>query len=207
MVKTRRLIKPVNYSFAIEESKMVKLKKLIEPKPINLPSLLRTLIDEYIDNSETIEMHVKTHADIVRGIKDQVDVLLVDNSFKLNELVSLDARQLVKDLRSFHVAYIHGGVPRKYQIPIGYGEYINVRFGDDYSATITSTAHNIVIRQKGYFVYIDMPRSYAIEKDEHLKFNMVNNLVITIQQMTINYKDNMLINIGNHESAKQPITL
>lgn len=206
MVKTRRLIRPVNYSFAIEESKMVKLKKLIEPKPTNLPSLLRTLIDEYIDNSETIEMHVKTHADTVRGIKDQVDVLLVDNSFKLNELVSLDARQLVKDLRSFHVAYIHGSVPRKYQIPIGYGEYINVRFGDDYSATITSTAHNIIIRQKGYFVYIDMPRSYATEKDEHLKFSMVNNLVITIQQMAINYKDNMLINIGNHKSAKQPIT-
>lgn len=199
MSRARKLNNPKHYSLVIEEETLFTFKRMVNRGSLTTSDVIRVMIDNYIDENTSDDKSTRTDSDIMRGIKDQIDILINSHSFKLNDLVSVDSRKAVKELRSFQVAYIHGDAPRKYHIPIGYGEYLHVKYSSDSVAVITSTVHDIVIRQKGFFLYIDMPNIYTDTTDELFKFCMVNDLMQTLRQIANCYKDNMLISLGRHE--------
>lgn len=195
MARARLVVDAVRYTLLIEEEALMRFKRAANEAGSKPTVIARTLLKDYTEAHECGDKH-RLRVDIVYGILDQVD-LLSDRTgrFKLNDLVCAESLKFVKEIRACNAAYLHGLIPKKYIFSLANREYVTMKWIDG-SCIFTSSAHDCVITVKGYFLYVNMPRSFIDNTDNYARYCMVNDLLVTLSELTLDYRDQLIEVLG-----------
>ena len=71
----------------------------------------------------------------------------------------------------------------------------------DGSCIFTSSAHDCVITVKGYFIYVNMPRSFIDNTNNYARYCMVNDLLVTLSELTLDYRGQLIEVLGRLNTA------
>lgn len=188
MARARLIHNAKRYVVLIEEDTLIKFKQVSYANGTKPPAVVRSLMEDYIESNSCDSTIERTRLEVVYGVMDQIKLLSDENNrFKLNDLVCAEAMDFVKEVRAVHAAYLDAINLPKFIIALNKREHINVTFADGVY-TMKSTAHDFVITVKGFFIYVQLPRTYIHCQNKYARYTMVNSLLTTFAEMTIDYR-------------------
>lgn len=188
MARARLIDNAKRYVVLIEEDTLIKFKQISYANDTKPPAVIRSLMEDYIESNSCDSTIERTRLEIVYGVMDQIKLLSDENNrFKLNDLVCAEAMDFVKEVRAVHAAYLDAINLPKSIIALNRREHITVTFTDGVY-TMKSTAHDFVITVKGFFIYVQLPRTYVHCQNKYARYTIINSLLTTFAEMTIDYR-------------------
>lgn len=176
------------YTVIIKEDNLLDFKRACYANSVTPSEVVRSLMEDYTERANNAEADTRLRLDVVYGVLDQIDLLSDNkNKFKLNDLVCSESMKFVSEVRRFNAAYLNGVNVKKRTIILPDREYVTVTRGADGVYTMTSSAHDCIITVKGFFLYVQMPKTFSDCDNIYAKYCMVNNLLITLTELTLEY--------------------
>lgn len=191
MTDKRKIIDPEHFGFVVNKDILFEFKQMTRTKSTKPTDIIRMLFEDYVQRKRSKLNGDRTEFDILLGVKDQIDILVKNDTFKLNDLVCVSARRAVSEMRQVNATYNRNGRRQNYPIKLGPCEFASVKFpkDKDHLMIMTSNVHKFVIRQQGFFIYVDMPKEYSTLTDETLKFTMIRSLMTSVEMISMYYRE------------------
>ena len=192
MARARLINNAKRYVIVLEEETLIGFKQSSYENNIKPQAAIRSLMEEFVESHRSDSSTERTRVEVVYGVMDQVQLLSDKNGrFKLNDLVCTETMDFVKEVRALHAAYLNAVNIPKCRIALNRREHVSVTFADGIY-TMKSTAHDFVITIKGFFIYVQLPRTYIRCQNKYARYTMVNNLLTTFTEMTIDYRGQVI---------------
>lgn len=192
MARARLIHNAKRYVVLLEEDTLIKFKQVSYVNDIKPQAAIRSLMEDFVESHRSDSSTERTRVEVVNGVVDQIRLLSDKNGrFKLNDLVCAEAMGFVKEVRALHAAYLNAIRLPKCKIALNRREHISITFADGVY-TMKSTAHDFVITVKGFFIYVQLPRTYIRCQNKYAKYTMVNNLLTTLTEMTTDYRGQVI---------------
>ena len=192
MARARLINNAKRYVIVLEEETLIGFKQASYENDVKPQAAIRSLMEDFVESHRSDSSTERTRVEVVYGVMDQVQLLSDKNGrFKLNDLVCTEAMDFVKEVRALHAAYLNAVNIPKCRIALNRREHVSVTFADGVY-TMKSTAHDFVITTKGFFIYVQLPRTYIRCQNKYARYTMVNNLLTTFTEMTIDYRGQVI---------------
>lgn len=192
MARARLINNAKRYVIVLEEETLIGFKQVSYENNIKPQAAIRTLMEDFVESHRSDSSTERTRVEVVYGVMDQVQLLSDKNGrFKLNDLVCAEAMGFIKEVRALHAAYLNAVSIPKCRIALNRREHVSITFTDGVY-TMKSTAHDFVITIKGFFIYVQLPRTYIRCKNKYAKYTMINNLLTTLTEMTTDYRGQVI---------------
>lgn len=206
MSRARVIENAKRYVVIVKEENLLDFKRACYANDVTPSAIVRCLMEDYAERMDDERGGRRLRIDIVYGIIDQMDLLSdKKNKFKLNDLVCNEAMKFISEVRRFTAAYLNGVSIKNHTIKLPNREFITVTRGADGVYTMKSSAHDCIITVKGFFFYVQMPKTFSDCGNSYAKYYMVNNLLVTLTELTLEYRNQtieMLSKIKNTPMLK-----
>lgn len=205
MSRARNIPNPKRYVILLEETTLIEFKRATYASDVKPQAVIRSLMEDYIDSRRLMSdgTHLRSRTDVVYGIMDQINLLMSGSGiFKLNDLVCTESLKFIKEIRACNAAYLHGTIPKRYRFTLANREHVSMRNAEG-SYILHSSAHEVALVIKGFFVYIELPRSYITNTDQYARYCMINSLLITLSELALEYRGQLIEVLGRNQSAPQ----